>query len=246
MCVFALCLGALQAAFADNELETQSRDTFKVIEPGEDFFGKSYNELAGDWWNWALTEPIETNVVLDPDGSFCELNQKGKVWFLAGTFGGFFGEPAIADRTCYVPAGKAFFFPLYNTTTWQEVITEGGGCEEGDLPNATLLDRLRCDAVVQLPQAMSVVINGEPVEDLNAYLAQSPPDGYTQVLYDDNIFSSFGPGYAAGEKEPSVANGFWIFLKPLPRGENQVSFGIDFDDDGVTDLGANYTLIIGR
>ena len=78
----------------------------KVVEPGEEFAGKSYNELASEWTNWLAAEPIATNPAFDPDGRFCDRNQQGKVWFLASTFEG------IVDRTCEVPAGKAIFVSL--------------------------------------------------------------------------------------------------------------------------------------
>ena len=78
----------------------------KVVKPGEQFFGKSYNELASEWTNWLAVEPIATNPAFDPDGQFCDRNQHGKVWFLASTFGG------VVNRTCEMPAGKAIFISL--------------------------------------------------------------------------------------------------------------------------------------
>jgi len=214
------------------------RKRIKIVEPVRTLFGKSYNELAGAWWNWASAEPADSNVVLDPDGRFCDLNQEGKVWFLAGTFGGVFGEPLIAERTCQLPAGKAIFFPIFNTTTFEEVISTRG-CLEEDLPKASLLDRLRCDVAFAIPQVLNAEINGEPVMDLNAYLAQSQPGGYAQIIIEDNIFA-----LAPGKRSPAVANGFWVYLQPLPPGIHQISFSADLDDDGIRDLGANYELVI--
>jgi hypothetical protein len=59
-------------------------DKIVVVAPDQTLYGKSYSELAGEWWNWADAEPPDTSPVLDEDGSFCALNQKGKIWFLAG------------------------------------------------------------------------------------------------------------------------------------------------------------------
>src|ERR687896_520488 len=73
----------------------------RIVAPGEEFAGKSYSELASEWTNWLVKEPIATNPAFDPDGSLCDINQDGKVWFLASTFGG------VVDRTCVVPGGKA-------------------------------------------------------------------------------------------------------------------------------------------
>ena len=68
---------AAAAAFADD----------RVVAPGQAFAGKSYNELASEWTNWLTAEPIATNPAFDTDGSLCNTNQEGKVWFLASTFG---------------------------------------------------------------------------------------------------------------------------------------------------------------
>src|SRR5262245_63795184 len=93
-------MGLLVAAAASAEAGS------RVVEPGQEFAGKSYGELASEWTNWLIVEPIATNPAFDPDGRFCDRNQQGKVWFLASTFGG------IANRTCAVPAGKAIFISL--------------------------------------------------------------------------------------------------------------------------------------
>ena len=61
-------------------------------------FGKTYGEWAAKWWQWALAGPAGENAVQDTTGEFCDANQpKGKVWFLAGTFGG------TVTRTCTIP-----------------------------------------------------------------------------------------------------------------------------------------------
>src|SRR5262245_51850452 len=94
--VVGLMVAAAAAAAADD----------RVVQPGQTFAGKSYSELASEWTNWLVKEPIATNPAFDPDGSLCNVNQDGKVWFLASTFGG------VVDRTCVVPAGRAIFLSL--------------------------------------------------------------------------------------------------------------------------------------
>ncbi|HKH49005.1 MAG TPA: hypothetical protein VKM72_30440 [Thermoanaerobaculia bacterium] len=44
----------------------------RVVAPGQELFGESYNELAGKWTNWLVAEPIATNPAFDPDGRFCD------------------------------------------------------------------------------------------------------------------------------------------------------------------------------
>ena len=73
-------LGLMIAATASAD---DLRNRRKIVEPGEELFGLSYNELVDRWTNWFITEPIATHPAFDPDGRFCDRNQEGRVWFLA-------------------------------------------------------------------------------------------------------------------------------------------------------------------
>jgi hypothetical protein len=133
-----------------------------VIGPGQQFAGKSYNELANEWTNWLVAEPFATNPALDPDGSLCDRNQQGKVWFLASTFEG------IANRTCNMPNGRAIFISLGGVfvSFSPDFPAAGDPC----LQAATALERVRCDVNDDVPVApdisFEVTIDGEPVGDL--------------------------------------------------------------------------------
>src|SRR5262249_12325700 len=62
-------------------------------------FGNTYGEWSARWWQWALSVPTATNPIIDSTGAQCAQAQTGKVWFLAGTFGG------AVTRSCTVPQG---------------------------------------------------------------------------------------------------------------------------------------------
>ena len=81
-----------------------------VLPPPSSIYGHSYQEWAAAWWQWALTQPLATNPVVDGDGRNCAAGQSGRVWFLAGTFD---SGPKV-ERSCEVPAGTALFFPVVN------------------------------------------------------------------------------------------------------------------------------------
>ena len=51
----------------------------------------------------------DVNPMNDPNGKNCNQNQKGPVWYLAGTGAG----PTV--RECTIPAGKSVFSPIYVT-----------------------------------------------------------------------------------------------------------------------------------
>ena len=224
----------------------KSKNKIKVVEPGKTLFGKSYNELAGEWSNWLQKEPPESNPALDPDGSFCDLNQKGKIWFMAGTFGGVLGEDPFPDRTCEVPAGKGIFFPIFAYVSFAPEFLEECSCDCVIDPGCPLcdpdvkdVDFIRCDVnddiEISPNVGLHVSINGKSIPDLFAYRVHSQPGGFT--FRSGPLFEAFG--IEQGNRFPAVADGYWILLKPLPPGEHTVQFSADWDLDGNPELGAN-------
>jgi len=210
----------------------------EVVKPSEIVFGKSYEELAAGWVNWIQKEPPETSPAFDTTGVFCELNQRGKFWYLAGTFSG------IAERRCEVPAGKAIFFPIINFISFAPEFPEAGD------PCASLnttVEQVRCDVnedinVVVGPApdlVLRVVLDGNPVADPFAYRVQSRPGGF--VFQSGPLFEAFG--ITSGPRPEAVLDGYWILLRPLKPGIHQLSFSADSPNLGLS--GANFTLVVG-
>lgn len=213
-----------------------------IVDPGQQYFGMSYNELVSEWTNWLVAEPMATNPAFDTDGSFCEKNQKGKVWFLASTFEG------VVDRTCKVPAGKAIFFSLggvflsFSPEYPDPINPPNNPC----VNLATVIDKIRCDASLTVPLASSasleVVIDGDPVKDLFAFRAQSQPGGFTLHVPEPSLLT--GWGYSSGNRFPAVADGYFMFLKPLSPGKHTLNIIMTYP--GQLPAGVNYTLIVPR
>jgi hypothetical protein len=210
----------------------------RIVEPGEEYSDRSYNELVSKWTNWLVAEPIATNPAFDPDGRFCDRNQDGKVWFLASTFEG------IADRTCEIPAGKAIFLSLGGAfvSFAPDFPAAGDPC----LQMATPLERVRCDVNNDVPVApnvsFQVVLDGDPVEDLFAFRAQSQPGGFTLRVPNPSFLTDLG--ITPGNRSTAVGDGYFLFLKPLRPGEHTLTLRMINPDQSVT--GVNYTLIIGN
>ncbi len=80
----------------------------KVLPPNSNAYGMGYDELAAGWLEWVTSIPNASSPLFDTDGSYAAIGQGGKIWFLAGNFGG------SDTRTVAVPAGKALFFPILN------------------------------------------------------------------------------------------------------------------------------------
>ncbi len=105
--------------------------------------------------------PFARNPIVEDGPVDCTREQKGKIWFLAGNFGG------TSNRECMIPKGKALFFPVINTLWWFP--------EDG-----RNVDELRviANATINTATSLEVIIDGVAVEDPFAYRAQSRPGGF--------------------------------------------------------------------
>lgn len=178
-----------------------------VLPINSNAFGKSYGEWAAEWWKWITAIPFDNNPQFDPTGEFQDNGQSGEVWFLGSTFG--WGE--TYERSCEVPAGKAIFFPIVPAVFWAP---EDGETEEEvrALANASMdgVDMLECS------------VDGVPLEDLFDYRAESPA-----FTLPDTLLVDFG--FDPGDRYPAVADGFWILLAPLSRGEHVIHFSMHIE-----------------
>lgn len=196
---------AFFAVLALMPLSSGAAAGIKVFDPGIEHFGKSYNELAGDWWSWAVRFPFATNPLVEDGAVDCTRGQQGKIWFLAGNFGG------TSHRACTIPTGKALFFPIRNTLWWVPedgaTVAEVRALAHGDIHSTTSLE---------------VIIDGVVIDDPFAYRAQSPPGGF--ALPCGPLLADFGFSPTPDPRDPAVADGYWILLAPLHKGAHVIEF----------------------
>jgi hypothetical protein len=169
-------------------------------------------ELAADWWTWALSKPVSENPLVGEytGGPQCDgqpvTETQGKKWFLAGAFGG--GPPV--ERTCTMPVGTQLFFPVAN---YVFVITEPGENEQvaREAVNG-YIDSVLADAQF----SMSVTVDGKQVKNNRIVRTDSPL--FSVDLPTDNVF---GVPQVAGPHD-AVADGLWAALPPLSKGEHTI------------------------
>jgi len=105
--------------------------------------------------------------------------------------------------------------------------------------------KVRCDVNNDVPVAPGVAfratLDGVPVTDLLAFRAQSQPGGFTLRVPNPSFVTDLG--LSAGDRTPAVADGYFLFLKPLKHGQHTLSFRMINPDQSET--GVNYTLIVG-
>jgi hypothetical protein len=185
-----------QFAWAQDPMSNMSKPA--IFPPDSQPYGLTYGEWTAKWWQWAHSIPTENNPMLDETGEDCAQaqNQTGPVWFLAGTGAG------SAERTCTIPAGKAILLPIINSVN---VRTAGETNEE-------LLA-----GVKELQNKVTTVeasFDGTPLQNLSNYRIQSP--FFNETLPNDNVFGVPEGTYLA------VADGYWLFLEPLPPGQHEI------------------------
>jgi hypothetical protein len=184
----------------------------RVFSPDENPYGKTYGDWAADWWQWALSQPIATNPLVDTTGVQCAQGQFGKVWFLAGVFSLTSSNPPPVHRTCAVPAGKALLFPVLNSLQI---------AQKSDSPQQQTLEFLRTQASSSVASVsnLNATIDRVSVPDImQQYLEKSTP--FSKVLPDDNILNisqplSLGMG---------VDKGWYLVAKPLAAGNHTIHF----------------------
>ena len=101
-----------------------------------------------------------------------------------------------------------------------------------------------CDVNNDVPMALTIqleaVLDGQPIEDLFAFRTTSPPKRYTLQVPDPSFLTDLG--LPAGDRTPAVADGYFLFLKPLSRGRHTLTFQKTNPDQSVA--GVNYILIV--
>jgi hypothetical protein len=153
-------------------------------------------EWTAKWWKWAYSfSGYYNNPLLDPNGTALMKFQPSDepVFFLSGAYN------SVANRTVTIPAGKAILYPVLNAEI-----------SFTDFPNAKGEDDLKRALKSDLSAATYV---GTELNEISLPYNRIKADLFDLSVAKDNIFDvSDGPTQA-------VADGYWIFLKPLPIGE---------------------------
>jgi hypothetical protein len=172
--------------------------------------GRTQNDWAEAWWNWAVSYPEATNPVSDTTGAFAHLGDQGEVFFLAGHFDG----AGPVTRRATVRSDQYLFFPLANGAT--TVLDSAYG------PS---YDQMRQDVIefVGDGSAFYAELDGMDLAaggDLNNWLQLSP----------DIFLWNFPPGGIFTDADyngpiESVQRGWWLMLSPLEVGTYTLRFG---------------------
>jgi hypothetical protein len=186
----------------DNNTSTDNSQRIVVFSAESKPYGLTYGDWTAKWWQWGYSIPKDINPAYDDTGKNCAQKQNGPVWFLAGTYG------HAVDRKCDIQAGKAILFPILNSE-----------CSFAEFPKLKTLSELRtCAKTIQdQVSSLKASVDGIPIPSLQQYRILSPPFNFT--LPQNNIL-----GMPANITTQAIADGNWVFLKPLPPGGHKITF----------------------
>lgn len=195
--------------------------------------GKSYSQWAANWWQWALQTPASTNPLLDKGE--CNVGQKGRVWFIGGTFSGEANKEVV--RNCSVPAGTSLFLPLINTFY---------GAFLNDPPEQRTEKFLR-EQVDYIKKEnltlLKVEIDGVSVKNPSQYFEKSTL--FNVQLPKDNIYGVDESVIPELRLAPSVDQGYYLFLEPLKQGKHTIKWQAKMSSPtGNTEQNITYNIVV--
>jgi hypothetical protein len=208
-----LILVALAAVTYDAQGQG-GNDNPGVIPPNARYRGLTYGEWGARWWQAALTIPVVDGYhPLISGGAFG--GDEGVV-FLSQAY--VVGGNVTVDIT--IPSGTALLVPVVNAECSMIEPPPFHGDDEESL-------RACANAALDATSGWSAVIDGRPVNNLDAYRTDSPLFTFGP-LPANNYLAFFGVDAPAGATSPSVDAGVYLLLTPLSVGQHVVSVSATF------------------
>lgn len=188
-------------------------------------YGSTYGAWTVKWWQWILSIALPTNPLFDPIGQYWNLDQPSSdVWFLAGNFGS--TNSIFPERKIKMDSGRSILLPVLN-------------CEANALEYPDL--KTHEDLLKHVSYDVNTIVKRDCFVDgirLNAVRIPSDPRIFKVQINQNNAF-----GVKNGGSTDAAADGYWVFLKPLPPGNHSIRFegSCEF---GTLNSGATYEIEI--
>ena len=199
----------------DKSLNTSNKSDLNVSNLVYDLntkpFNVSYSDWTAKWWQWAYSIPWDRNPSYDDTGKYCSENQNGTVWFLTQAF-----EHPVT-RACEIPRSTALLITLLNSE-----------CSFAEFKSLKTEQELRdCAKSMQdIVNGLHASLDGISIPNLEKYRVQTNLFNFT--LPENNILN------LTAQTTQSVADGNWLFLKPLPPGIHKLEVKGDINGNAST------------
>jgi len=223
---FVLCCSVLLAALSAPALAAGSANPNPGVIPlNAKVGGLTYAEWGDRWWQWVFSIPADDNPLLDLTGEKAAIGQSpGPVFFLVGLWN--YEGQASVERQVTVRPDKALFFPMLNADFWiaDICLDEEGKCAEGWGGDDLIQMFYSClDVVMSGAGDLHATLDGQPLQEPFKYRVNSSHP-FTCQYPEYSIVSDY-VGEGDGVFPISVADGYWLMLSPLKKGEHVLTFG---------------------
>jgi hypothetical protein len=172
--------------------------------------GHRYGTTGAEFWQWVLAQPAATNPLTDATGEFCDEGQRGRTWFLAGSFVG------PVTRECTIPYGKKVVFPVVNF---------GAFSFPNDPPEQRTEEYLRSQVAGFRDAATGLRVTVDGAVLPRRELRYEESRLFSVPMPEDNLFAALGvPGLPDGAflMGPCVDAGYYVTLRWLRPGAHTV------------------------
>ncbi len=176
---------------------------------------KSMEPLIGKWWNWWARIPSDTaqNWPVCIVGNGGALNNNQSIVFTGNVAQAVDKNVNAKNQKCEISSNQLLYLTVYP-----------GECSAADSPTyaTSPTNLLNCaqdsNKVMKL---MQVKVDGKDVS--SNIIRQSTSKPFNFILPADNGFGITPSSSYAGGNNPSMAENYFLFFKPLPIGDHTIS-----------------------
>jgi hypothetical protein len=185
-----------------------------------------YPEWLKIWWQWWIGIPNNEHPMVNYDPKTCPVHQQGPVWFLPDVEPKGQSTQASVDFSCEIPNGKAIFFPISQSACWLNN-PDFKRVTNKLAPNPQTDQELKTCAVSPQDNTniLYVRVDGKDLDTTKIPRATSSffnltvPSNHVTVVLDESVIGP--PGTSRG-----IADGYSLFLAPLPIGQHVIEFKV--------------------
>jgi hypothetical protein len=180
-----------------------------IFSKGDKPYGISYEDWMTKWWQWNIQIPKQQHPgVVQSNLIKCPVGESGSVSFLTHSLQG------ESKYSCTVQAGHAIMIPIST-----------GECTSDEAKSSVPADMLKCASEGDRYLHLDATVDGVRLNVLASPVAAA--NGLDQNYTISKVFDMPVPKDNLLDLKPgiwkTVTGGYFVFLKPLPAGDHNVS-----------------------
>jgi hypothetical protein len=204
-------------------------------------FGISYSDWISKWWTWWVTTSVE-EATPKPDG--CLVNRADSMVMLMETAVG-----GKQNQVCNVSSTEGIMVPMW--TGWRDESSPGHENDSYDQLSKSAREEINAGHVIS-----HVVVDGKEVAKMDETSSVSSGVFAQKVNYMNNVTEIYSKGFNITipenthfpDQKPGTfragAQGWYVFLKPLPPGDHNILYTVNVDPNSVNNISAEITYLM--